>query len=294
MLTNRAGRISVGGEMTSAGAESGEARILAEAIPEIDVRVAEAETRARAALDELIGSRAALGLVREEEMEVSEWAPDPAQTFAGLEEVMAFIQAKAEHNRLLAGVRRRCEEAEARTVLALLPWSALGLVVGTEILLVAEPAQIGLAAGDLVVLFAVALLRGTRLPGARGRWGPVVAGASTGVMATSTGLGGPPIVMLFAARGFGRDALRASMAAYLLALGTTTLCLLLARGVVEGRHLWISALLLPAAFAGKAIGTSVARRLPDKEFRKTILGLILLTGLVGVATGGWELLRGPG
>lgn len=183
---------------------------------------------------------------------------------------------------------------EARIVLTLLPWSALGLVLGTEILFLAEPAHIQLAAGALVVLFAVALLRGTRLPGARGRWGPVVAGASTGVMATSTGLGGPPIVMLFAARGFGRDALRASMAAYLLALGTATLCLLLARGVVEGRHLWVAALLLPAAFAGKAIGTSVAKRLPDKEFRKTILGLILLTGLVGVATGGWEILRGPG
>lgn len=132
------------------------------------------------------------------------------------------------------------------------------------------------------------------MPGAQGRWGPVVAGASTGVMATSTGLGGPPIVLLFAARKFGRDALRASMAAYLLLLGTATLCLLLARGVVEGSHLWVSALLLPAAFAGKAIGTGVARRLPDKGFRRIILGLILLTGLVGVTTGGLGLLRGPG
>lgn len=179
---------------------------------------------------------------------------------------------------------------EVRTVLALLPWSALGLVAGTEILLLAKPAYIKLAAGILVVSFAVALLSGMRLPGARGRWGPVVAGASTGAMATSTGLGGPPIVMLFAARNFGRDTFRASIAAYLLALGTTTLCLLLIRGVVEVRHLWISILLLPAALVGKAIGTSVVRRLPDKAFRKIALGIILLTGLVGFATSGWELL----
>lgn len=180
---------------------------------------------------------------------------------------------------------------EVRTVLSLLPWSALGLVAGAEILLLAEPTHIELAAGTLVVFFAVALLRGTRLPGAQGRWGPVVAGASTGVMATSTGLGGPPIVMLFAARNFGRDAFRASIAAYLLALGMATLCLLLVRGMVEVRHLWISVLLLPAAFAGKAIGTSAARHLPNKAFRRMTLGLILLTGLVGVATGGWDLLQ---
>lgn len=182
-------------------------------------------------------------------------------------------------------------EIEVWTVLTLLPWSALGLLAGVEFLLVAAPTYIELAAGMLVVVFAVALLRRVRLYGAEGRWGSAVAGVSAGAMASSTGLGGPPIVMLFAARNFGRDAFRASMAAYLLALGTTTLCLLFARGVVEVRHLWIAALLIPAPSVGKAIGTSVARCLPDKVFRKITLGLILLTGLIVVTTSGWELLR---
>lgn len=182
-------------------------------------------------------------------------------------------------------------EVEARTVLSLLPWSALGLVAGTEILRLAEPVYIELAAGVLIVAFAAALFKGARLPGAEGRWGTVVAGASTGVMATATGLGGPPIVMLFAARGFGREAFRASSAAYFLALASTTLCLLLSRGVVEGRHLWIAALLVPAAFAGKAIGTRVSRLLPGEAFRGVSLGIVLLSGVVGVASGGWGLLQ---
>lgn len=181
---------------------------------------------------------------------------------------------------------------QRRALASLLPPSALGLVVGVELLRVVEAVYIELIAGSLVIAFAVMLLRGWVLPGLKGRWGPVIAGGSAGVMSTSTGLGGPPIVMLFAARKLARDAFRATNAAYFLVLGTLTLSLLLVRGMVQWQHLGIAALLIPAAFIGKALGTWTAGYLSGSNFRALTLGITLVAGCVGVCSAGWDLLGG--
>lgn len=179
-----------------------------------------------------------------------------------------------------------------RALASLLPWSALGLVAGAELLRLVDAIYLEFAAGCLVIAFSMMLLRGWMLPGLEGRWGPVIAGASAGVMSTSTGLGGPPIVMLFAARKLARHVFRATNAAYFLVLASLTLSLLLLRGMVEWQHLGISALLIPAAFFGKALGTWAAGRLSGSNLRAITLWITLAAGCVGVLGAGWELLAG--
>lgn len=177
-----------------------------------------------------------------------------------------------------------------RTIASLLLPSALGLLVGVELLRRAEAVYIELAAGSLVMMFSVILIRGWALPGLEGSWGPVVAGTLAGTMSTSIGLGGPPIVMLFAARKLTRDAFRATNAAYFTISSSLTLTLLLLRGMVEWEHFRIAALLIPAVFMGKLLGTLIAGRLPDSNFRTVTLGITLVAGCFGVLSAGWELL----
>lgn len=71
-------------------------------------------------------------------------------------------------------------EVRIRVVGTPLPWAVLGQVVGVEILRLAGPVYIQLAAGMLVVVFSVALLRGVTIPGSRGRLGTPVAGPPPG------------------------------------------------------------------------------------------------------------------
>lgn len=181
---------------------------------------------------------------------------------------------------------------EGRALVSLLPWSALGLDAGVELLRAVEAVYIELAAGSLVIVFSVMLLQGWTLPGLRGRWGPVVAGASAGVMSTSTGIGGPPIVMLFAARKLARNVFRATNAAYFLILATLTLSLLLLRGMVDLQHLGIAALLVPAAFLGKTLGTWMSGLLSGSNFRTVTLGIACAAGCVGILRAGGQLLSG--
>ena len=82
-------------------------------------------------------------------------------------------------------------DADRRMVLALLLLALAG-VVGVEVLRVVDPEYIRLAVSLVVVFSALLLLREVRLPEAESRWGPVVAGSTSGALSSSTALAGAP------------------------------------------------------------------------------------------------------
>ncbi|HEX5164302.1 MAG TPA: hypothetical protein VFV93_02810, partial [Thermomicrobiales bacterium] len=73
-------------------------------------------------------------------------------------------------------------------------------------------------------------------------------------------------------------------AAYFVAINLIGITILLAGGTVGQTELAISAALTPAALVGTLIGNRLVRRFTAAQFRRLTLGLLLLTGLMGVAT----------
>ena len=181
-------------------------------------------------------------------------------------------------------------DADRRVVIALLPPAFVGVVAGAELLRVVDPDYIRLVVGIVVVFSALLLLRDIRLPGAQTRWGAVVAGSASGALSTSTGLAGPPIVLLLASRGFPKRVFRGSSALYFLVMSLLGLAVLLSRGLLEAGDVPLTLALVPAAFLGKFIGTALLKKVSEKAFRVVSLGLVILTGALGVATAAWALL----
>jgi uncharacterized membrane protein YfcA len=190
----------------------------------------------------------------------------------------------------LAVVWDSWRDAQRRLVLALLPPAFVGIVAGVEVLRVVNPLYIRLAVGVVVVFSALLLLRDIRLPGAETRWGTVVAGSASGALSTSTGLAGPPIVLLLASRGLPKRVFRGSSAMYFLVMSVAGLIVLFYRGLFDGSDVPLMLALIPAAFLGKAIGTAMLKRISEKAFRTTTLAIVILTGTLGVATAAWALL----
>jgi uncharacterized protein len=190
----------------------------------------------------------------------------------------------------LAVVWDSWRDADQRIVVALLPSALVGVIVGTEVLRTVDPDYIRLGVGIVVVFSAVLLLRDVRLPGAGTRWGTVVAGSTSGALSTSTGLAGPPIVLLLASRGFPKRAFRGSSALYFLAMSLVGLAVLYIRGIFDADHVPLALALIPAAFLGKAIGTAMLKRISEGAFRVATLGIVILTGTLGVVTAAWALL----
>ena len=207
---------------------------------------------------------------------------DPATVVVLIASVSLFINVVI--------VQDSWREVELRAVLMLLPWAALGVFLGTEVLTRVNAEYIRLSVGLIVVLSAVLLLREASLPGAGGIWGTVLAGTTSGALSTSTGIGGPPIVLLFAARNLPKIRFRASNAAYFFFLSIVALATLLARGIAQPSHFWAVAALIPASFIGKMLGTALVKRLSNDGFRKITLGVVMLTGTLGIMTATLTLL----
>jgi uncharacterized membrane protein YfcA len=181
-------------------------------------------------------------------------------------------------------------DAQRRVVVALLPPAFVGIVMGVEVLRVVNPLYIRLAVGVVVVFSALLLLRDIRLPGAETRWGTVVAGWASGALSTSTGLAGPPIVLLLASRGLPKRVFRGSSALYFLVMSVAGLVVLFYRRLFDASDVPLMLALIPAAFLGKAIGTAMLKRTSERAFRTITLGIVILTGTLGVATAAWALL----
>jgi uncharacterized membrane protein YfcA len=190
----------------------------------------------------------------------------------------------------LAVVLDSWRDAQRRVVIALLPPALVGIVMGVEVLRVVNPLYIRLAVGIVVVFSALLLLRDIRLPGAETRWGTVVAGWASGALSTSTGLAGPPIVLLLASRGLPKRVFRGSSALYFLVMSVAGLVALFYRGLFDASDVPLTLALIPAAFVGKTIGTAMLKRTSEKAFRTISLGIVILTGSLGVATATWALI----
>jgi uncharacterized membrane protein YfcA len=180
-------------------------------------------------------------------------------------------------------------EARRPLALALLLPSVVGVVLGAEVLRILDPLYIRLAVGAVVVFSALLLVRDVRLPGAGTRWGPLVAGSASGALSTSTGLAGPPIVLLLASRGLPKAEFRSTSALYFLAMSVVGLAVLAGRGLIEGGEIRLVLILVPAAIVGKVVGTAFLKKVSERAFRALSLGLVILTGTLGVATALWAL-----
>jgi uncharacterized membrane protein YfcA len=181
-------------------------------------------------------------------------------------------------------------EAQRRLALALLIPALFGVVAGVEVLSVVNPDYVRLGVGVIVIFSALLLVRDVRLPGAGTRWGTLVAGSASGALSTSTGLAGPPIVLLLASRGLPKHEFRGTSALYFLPMSVAGLAVLALRGLVDASEIPLGLLLVPAAIAGTAVGTALLARVSEKGFRAVTLGLVILTGTLGVATAAWTLL----
>ena len=176
------------------------------------------------------------------------------------------------------------QELDGRIVLTMLPGACVGLLLGARILDIVDPTVLKIAAGTFVAVYSVMLLRGYQPSGMRSGWAASAAGTASGALATSTGLSGPPVVILFTARQLAKDAFRVTIAAYFVAINLLGIVVLLAGGSIGETDIITSATLTPAALIGTLIGNRLVRRFTAVGFRKLTLALLLLTGLMGIGT----------
>jgi uncharacterized membrane protein YfcA len=162
--------------------------------------------------------------------------------------------------------------------------AALGMPLGLEVLLrVSERGlRIGIAmavtAGGLLIARGVRLRRG-------GAAVDVGAGFLSGLLNTSVGTSGPPLVLVNQARQLDPDAFRATLSAVFTGSALVTDVLFARAGRYTPTVLHVSAVCLPAVLAGWWIGVRLHRHVDADRLRPLVLVLLFVSAAVAFVAG---------
>jgi uncharacterized membrane protein YfcA len=160
--------------------------------------------------------------------------------------------------------------------------AAVGMPLGLQVLLAVSETTLRIAIAVAVSLGALALAGGFRLH----NWGAaadVGAGFLSGLLNTSVGTSGPPLVLVNQARGLDPDAFRATLSAVFSGSAVMTNALFAASGRYTGPVLAGAAVCLPVLVVGWFVGLRLHGHVDARRMR--VLVLVLLFGSAAAALG---------
>ncbi|MEU1406688.1 sulfite exporter TauE/SafE family protein [Streptomyces sp. NPDC005728] len=147
---------------------------------------------------------------------------------------------------------------------------------GLALLWVIPAGDLGVVVGASTVLAALVSLVAPAFTPGRGAY--LGAGVLTGLTETATGVGGPPLALVYQHRP--PDELRATVAVCFLVGEVASLALLFGTGRGEAAEAGRAVLLLPALAAGAWLSRLVHRRVDARRMRGFVLVFALVSGVV--------------
>lgn len=158
-------------------------------------------------------------------------------------------------------------------------WITAGRVVGTAgglwVLVAVSGDRLGLLIGGTTVLAAVVSLVAPAFT--PGRTALITTGVVTGITETSTGIGGPPLALIYQHRP--APVLRSTVAICFLLGELISLAVLAVGGRVTSGQVYFALLILPAVGVGALFSRIVHRRVGGRVMRVLVLGFALVSGV---------------
>lgn len=168
-----------------------------------------------------------------------------------------------------------------RHVLPLIIGGAVGVPVGVWLLAYMNPAWLRLGVGLLLVLYSLnGLLRPNLKPIPASVPAELTVGLFNGMLGGMTGLAGVFVTIWCGMRGWSKDVQRSVFQPVILAAFLITAASLAVSGSITADIVRLFAYGLPVLLAGMWIGLKLYGKLDDAGFRKVVLVLLLLSGVV--------------
>ena len=175
---------------------------------------------------------------------------------------------------VLRDTSRRVRVRDARTLA--LPGTA-GAVLGTFVLAATADEVLRIAAPSLIAALAiiVATVQPERIrpPTALG---PIL-GFAASVMQGTLGIGGPLVALYALARGWTRDSVRGTLAAYFLAVMVVLCAGYAAAALLTPSRLVLIGIMVVPVLVGAVVGSLLARAMSEAIFRRVAVGLVLFS-----------------
>lgn len=183
-------------------------------------------------------------------------------------------------------------DIDLRRVLPFILGGVVGVPLGAAALPHLDATLFKGGVGLLLAVYCPAMMLTRELPRIRGggRVADGVSGLVGGIMGGIGGLTGPAPTLWCTLRHWSRDAQRAVIQSFNLAMHTLTLTVYIVNGTITAETGRMFAIVAPAMVVPCLIGARLYSRVSEMQFRRMVLGLLFLSGLGLLASSGSRLL----
>ncbi|MBZ4687377.1 MAG: hypothetical protein JG764_1010 [Clostridiales bacterium] len=111
-----------------------------------------------------------------------------------------------------------------------------------------------------------------------------ITGTISGILTSSIGMPGPPIVLLLSNLELTKEKFRATTVAYFVLIYPSSFITLATTGSIPLNTFTTALTLLPFIFIGLKIGSKIFKTVPAEKFKNVVLFLLIMVGLYSIIT----------
>jgi uncharacterized protein len=175
------------------------------------------------------------------------------------------------------------EDRDNEMLRSVIPASLLGMPFGILIAKTVSDRGLRFGVGACVIVAAISIATGYRLRSKNQVLVDRIAGFISGVLVTSTGTNGPPLVIALADKGAPPATFRATLQTAFAVSNVVAIPLFILSGNVTSSGLRIGAIGLIPTVAGRVVGERVFASLDPNRFRRIVLVMLFAAGTVALS-----------
>jgi uncharacterized membrane protein YfcA len=180
---------------------------------------------------------------------------------------------------------RFAARSELRRATPLLIGGVIGVLLGTEVLILSTEKLLRIIIGISLIVFSLFLLWNVKLKIEGGRTSSALAGLLGGFLCGSVGLPGPPMALILSSQGLAKQAFRRSIVLFLTIIDLITFIYFIFVGLFTFDMLIQGLRLIPALILGFLLGDFAFRECNEVRFRKIVMIIIIISGMLSISSG---------
>jgi uncharacterized protein len=174
---------------------------------------------------------------------------------------------------------------ELKRILPLLITGIIGLPIGTYILISLNSNLLKILVGVIIALFAMALLIGFEMKIKHELRALLPLGIISGMLAGSVKMSGPPVILFLENQHTDKRHFRADLITYFTLLSIFTIPVFYFSGLITNDVITYATYFVIPMILGAFIGIKFVNKLDEKLFRKIVLVLVTIVGIIAIITG---------
>lgn len=173
-------------------------------------------------------------------------------------------------------------EFQLRRLIPIILAGAIGIPLGNYVLLIAPEQILRLGIASVVLIAAIVMALGFTPRITRPKLTGSGVGFMSGVLATSTGIGGPPFVLFLMSQKLGKGEFRSSLASFLLVLNIMTIISFILSGALTLKIALTDLVLLPAVILGFLTASRLVHHINPMWFQRGVITLVIAASISGI------------